>query len=137
MDKTLEETSKKETAEEHYINKLAALASDAGISVTAEHLLAFTSIFLEKKNVFVTGGAGVGKTTFVKTVVIPMLDYLGLKYGVTASTGIAGSHLEGQTLNSWMGFGLGIGNVLKDMRRSAVDLTPEELLSVYNNHCQI
>jgi ATP-dependent DNA helicase PIF1 len=122
-----------ETTEEHYITKLTELASAVDIKLTAEHLLAFTSIFIEKRNVLVTGGAGVGKTTFIKTVVIPMLDHLGLKYGVTATTGIAGSHLDGQTLNSWMGFGLGIGDILKDRRRSAVDLNPEELQAVYND----
>ena len=114
-----------------YIGKFTALAEHAGITLTTEHLLAFTSIFIEKRNVLVTGGAGVGKTTFIKTIVLPMLDELGLKYGVTATTGIAGSHLDGQTLHSWMGFGLGIGEILNDMKRAAVDLSPKELEDVY------
>ena len=116
---------------EGYINKLTELTSDADITLTIDHLMAFMSIFIEKRNVLLTGGAGVGKTTFVKTIVIPMLDHIGLVYGVTATTGIAGSHLDGQTLNSWMGFGLGTGDVLNQIRRAAVDLSPDELLDVY------
>lgn len=121
-----------ETTEDHYVDKLIQFAADADLKLTAEHILTFTSIFIEKRNVLVTGGAGVGKTTFIKTVVMPMLNHLGLRYGVTATTGIAGSHLEGQTLNSWIGFGYGTGDALKAKGRSAVDLTPEELQAVYN-----
>lgn len=107
------------------------LAAAAGITVTLEHQLAFTSIFIEKRNVFITGGAGVGKTTFVKSIVLPMMNHLGIKFGVTATTGIAGSHLDGQTLNSWMGFGLGIDHELRQIGRSAVDLSAQELEEVY------
>lgn len=116
---------------EHFIDKFTELAAEANITLTTEHLLAFTSIFIEKRNVLVTGGAGVGKTTFIKSIVIPMLDHIGLVHGVTATTGIASSHLDGQTINAWMGFGFGIGDVLKQIGRSAVDLPTDKMLEVY------
>lgn len=122
----------KEDVTENYVNKLHELAENAGIKLTLEHQLAFTSIFVERRNVFITGGAGVGKTTFVKTVVLPMLDHVGLRYGVTATTGIAGSHLDGLTLNSWIGFGLGADAQIKNTGRSAVDLDQDMLYEVYS-----
>lgn len=39
--------------------------------------------------------------------ILPELDHKGLNYAVTASTGIAGSHLSGKTIHSWAGIGLG------------------------------
>ncbi len=74
---------------------------------TEEHLEALMAIFNEHRNVFVTGGAGTGKTTFFKCVVIPELNYRNLGWAVTATTGIAGSHLNGKTINSFFGIGLG------------------------------
>lgn len=118
--------------EDNLVKRLYELADESGIKLTVEHLMAFNSIFVEKRNVLITGGAGVGKTTFVKTVVLPMLDHIGTTYGVTATTGIAGSHLDGKTLNSWLGIKFGIGDQLYARRKSAVDLHPEELLDVYN-----
>jgi len=74
---------------------------------TDEHLEALVSIFHDHNNLFLTGGAGTGKTTFIKQVVIPELDYRNLHWSVTATTGIAGSHLDGKTINSFFGIGLG------------------------------
>lgn len=78
-----------------------------GFEATDEHLQALINIFNEHRNVFLTGGAGTGKTTFVKHVVIRELDYRNLRWAVTATTGIAGSHLNGKTLHSFFGIGLG------------------------------
>jgi hypothetical protein len=46
-------------------------------------------------------------TTFIKNVVIPELDFRNLNWSVTATTGIAGSHLNGKTIHSFFGIGLG------------------------------
>lgn len=59
------------------------------------------------KNCFVTGSAGTGKTFTIRS----WLDYLERagKSGdvaVTASTGIAATHLAGRTIHSWSGAGL-------------------------------
>lgn len=78
-----------------------------GFVATAEHLTILKAIFNEHRNVFITGGAGVGKTTFVKSVIMPELDYRNFHWAVTATTGIAGSHLDGKTLHSFFGIGLG------------------------------
>ena len=82
-------------------------ANTPNFEATDEHLDALVSIFSEHRNVFITGGAGVGKTTFVKSVVMPELDYRNMHWAVTATTGIAGSHLDGKTLHSFFGIGLG------------------------------
>jgi hypothetical protein len=78
-----------------------------GFEGTEEHLDALVSIFTEHRHVLITGGAGVGKTTFVKAVVMPELDYRNMHWSVTATTGIAGSHLDGKTMHSFFGIGLG------------------------------
>lgn len=78
------------------------------ITLTPEHAAVMDSIFTWKANVFLTGGAGTGKTTFVKHFLIPELAAQGINFHVTASTGIAGSHLDGRTLHSFLGIGLGV-----------------------------
>ena len=77
-------------------------------TATQEHLDALIAIFQDHSNVFVTGGAGVGKTTFIRDVVMPELDFRNLHWAVTATTGIAGSHLNGKTIHSFFGIGLGL-----------------------------
>lgn len=76
-------------------------------SITKEHEAVMLAIFRDHSNVFITGGAGTGKTTFIRDIVIPELDHKGLNFAVTATTGIAGSHLSGKTIHSWAGIGLG------------------------------
>lgn len=55
------------------------------------------------KNVFLTGSAGTGKTFVLNS----FIQSLGSKVvGVTASTGIAATHLNGMTIHSWAGIGI-------------------------------
>jgi ATP-dependent exoDNAse (exonuclease V) alpha subunit len=57
------------------------------------------------KNVFLTGPAGSGKTHVLREYI----DYLHTKsvpVAITASTGIAATHLDGQTIHSWSGLGM-------------------------------
>ncbi len=63
------------------------------------------------KNVFLTGPAGSGKT-FVLNSYIQYLKSHGVDVAVTASTGIAATHLGGQTIHSWSG--LGVKGLLTD-----------------------
>lgn len=58
------------------------------------------------KNVFITGGAGTGKTYLLNRIKEQFSDR---KLHVTASTGIAAVHIGGVTLHSWAG--LGVGNI--------------------------
>ncbi len=63
------------------------------------------------KNVFLTGPAGSGKT-FVLNSYIEYLKSHAVDVAVTASTGIAATHLGGMTIHSWSG--LGIRDTLTD-----------------------
>ena len=57
------------------------------------------------KNVFLTGSAGTGKT-FVLNQYIRFLKERKIIVAVTASTGIAASHMNGMTIHSWSGIGI-------------------------------
>ncbi|MCI1935379.1 MAG: PIF1 family DEAD/DEAH box helicase [Bifidobacteriaceae bacterium] len=56
-------------------------------------------------NVFVTGAPGAGKT-YVLNEFIGKARQNGRSVAVTASTGIAATHINGQTLHSWSGVGV-------------------------------
>lgn len=56
-------------------------------------------------NVFLTGPAGSGKT-FLLNKYIEHLKDKKVKVGITASTGIAATHINGRTIHSWSGFGI-------------------------------
>jgi ATP-dependent DNA helicase PIF1 len=56
-------------------------------------------------NVFLTGFAGSGKT-YVLRQYISYLKQNKVSVAVTASTGIAASHMDGMTIHSWSGLGI-------------------------------
>lgn len=56
-------------------------------------------------NVFLTGQAGSGKT-FLLNKYISYLKKNKVKVAVTASTGIAATHMDGVTIHSWSGLGI-------------------------------
>lgn len=56
-------------------------------------------------NVLLTGAAGSGKT-FLVNKYIAHLKKEGIKMAVTASTGIAATHIGGRTIHSWAGIGI-------------------------------
>lgn len=57
------------------------------------------------RNVLLTGPAGSGKT-FLLNQFIDSLKAQGKKVAITASTGIAATHLGGTTIHSWSGIGI-------------------------------
>ncbi len=57
------------------------------------------------ENVFLTGAAGSGKT-YVLNEYIKFLKEHEIGVAVTASTGIAATHLKGVTIHSWSGIGI-------------------------------
>jgi len=57
------------------------------------------------RNVYLTGAAGSGKT-HVLNEYIAYLKHRGVCVGVTASTGIAATHIGGVTIHSWSGVGI-------------------------------
>lgn len=56
-------------------------------------------------NVFLTGEPGSGKTHTINTYV-NYLRTLGVEPAITASTGIAATHIGGMTIHSWSGIGI-------------------------------
>jgi ATP-dependent DNA helicase PIF1 len=61
----------------------------------------------EKRNVFFTGSAGTGKSTLLKKIIASMPEKGTF---ITASTGIAATNIDGMTLHSFAGIGLGEEN---------------------------
>jgi ATP-dependent DNA helicase PIF1 len=64
----------------------------------------------EGKSVFFTGSAGTGKSVLMKAIIAQLKHKYRAepdRFAVTASTGLASCILEGQTLHSWSGIGLG------------------------------
>lgn len=57
------------------------------------------------KSTFLTGSAGSGKT-YVLNQYIDFLKRAGINVAVTASTGIAATHINGMTIHSWSGIGI-------------------------------
>jgi GTPase SAR1 family protein len=70
--------------------------------MTQTHAL---TILKTGKNVFITGPAGSGKTYVVNQYIRWLKDH-GVSLGITASTGIAATHMGGVTIHSWTGIGI-------------------------------
>ncbi len=62
-------------------------------------------------NIYLTGSAGSGKT-FLLNKYISYLDNHDIHVAITASTGIAATHMNGMTIHSWSG--IGIRNFLEE-----------------------
>jgi ATP-dependent DNA helicase PIF1 len=62
-------------------------------------------VMMSGENVFLTGAPGAGKT-YVLQQFITAAQSAGKRVAVTASTGIAASHLGGMTIHSWSGLGI-------------------------------
>lgn len=60
---------------------------------------------LSGANIFLTGEPGAGKTYTLNQFIDKARD-AGKRIAVTASTGIAASHIDGQTIHSWSGLGI-------------------------------
>ncbi len=56
-------------------------------------------------NVFLTGEPGAGKTHTINQYVSYLREH-GIEPAITASTGIAATHIHGQTIHSWSGIGI-------------------------------
>jgi ATP-dependent exoDNAse (exonuclease V) alpha subunit len=63
------------------------------------------SILKTGANVFLTGEPGSGKTHTINLYIKYLREH-GLEVAVTASTGIAATHLGGMTIHSWSGIGI-------------------------------
>lgn len=87
------------------------------------------NVMMSGANVFLTGAPGAGKT-YVLNQFIKRAERAGKRVAVTASTGIAASHIGGTTIHSWSG--LGILDMLsgEDLKRLGGS---DRLLKRYNN----
>lgn len=80
-------------------------------------------------NTFLTGSAGTGKT-YVLNQFIEYLKMHEIKYAVTASTGIAATHIGGTTIHSWSGMG-----IKENLKKSDLEILQqnEHLYKRWNN----
>lgn len=80
-------------------------------------------------SVFLTGAAGTGKT-FILNQYIDYLKLNNIHIAITASTGIAATHINGQTIHSWSGIG-----IAEKLDTKLIDklLQTEKLYKKYNN----
>jgi ATP-dependent DNA helicase PIF1 len=56
-------------------------------------------------NVFLTGEPGAGKTYTINRYISYLKDHQ-IEHSITASTGIAATHIGGMTIHSWSGIGI-------------------------------
>ena len=63
------------------------------------------NVMMSGANVFLTGAPGAGKT-YVLNQFVGRAMRAGKRLAVTASTGIAASHISGTTIHSWSGLGI-------------------------------
>lgn len=57
------------------------------------------------ENIFLTGAAGAGKTWLLNNYIRHLRAH-GVSVAITASTGVAATHLNGRTIHSWSGIGV-------------------------------
>lgn len=86
------------------------------IKLTPKMTKAFQLIENSREHLFITGGAGTGKTTFLKYVV----NNTHKNIIVTASTGIAAINAEGVTLHSLFNIPLGVQSPNRSLRGNFV-----------------
>ena len=67
------------------------------------------------RNIFLTGSAGTGKT-YVLNQFTQHLQDANINVAITASTGIAATHIKGSTIHSWTGIGIKQLLTEKDLR---------------------
>lgn len=72
------------------------------------------------QNVFLTGPAGSGKT-FVLNQYIDFLKQQKVEVAITASTGIAATHMGGQTIHAWSGIGIRDALTWQEAKELATD----------------
>ncbi len=68
------------------------------------------------KNIFLTGAAGAGKT-YLLNQYIHYLKENNVDVAMTASTGIAATHLQGMTVHAWSGIGIKDALTKKDLEK--------------------
>src|SRR5580704_5935420 len=86
------------------------------------------SVMMSGANVFLTGAPGAGKT-YVLNQFVKLAEQAGKRVAVTASTGIAATHIGGTTIHSWAGIGIKSDLDQYDLKRLA---GTDKLVKRYN-----
>lgn len=90
--------------------------------LNAEQRRGWQAVMQDEKSVFITGRAGCGKSFLVKRLIDALRKQLGhSKVFVTAATGIAACNVNGVTLHSFAGIGLGkdgVATLVKRIKRN-------------------
>lgn len=85
-------------------------------------------VLLSGESAFVTGPAGTGKT-YLLNQFVKLAKYEGKHVSVTATTGLAATHLGGTTIHSWSGIGVqdflpdGFAERMSKTRREIIEKT--------------
>lgn len=116
--------------EEDVISRAKKNAEKGGVTFTEDYERFMVEFFVRRRNMLLTGKAGTGKSTLLKTCVFPEMQYEGLNFAVCASTGVTAAPLQGRTLHSWLGIGLGprFGQGPHD---NVMALRPEEVAKIH------
>jgi ATP-dependent DNA helicase PIF1 len=113
-------TVKDEQKELRRINKKRSTAADplltkpqarvASLFLSEEQKAVLDAVVDRQKSIFFTGSAGTGKSVLMREIIKKLRDKYRKepdRVAVTASTGLAACHIEGVTLHSFAGIGLG------------------------------
>lgn len=100
----------------------AQAAAAAAANLSQEQQSAVDKV-LAGDNVFLTGPAGTGKSYLLSYLIYHLKELHGNRaVAITATTGMAATHINGLTLNAWSGIGKGDGDctrLLKAVRENA------------------
>ena len=91
---------------------VSAPVAAPSVSLSGEQKDAMRAAVYGCKSMLITGGAGTGKSVLLRTIVRQLRQmYPKEGIAVTATTGIAGLNIRGQTIHSWAGIGFGTRTV--------------------------
>lgn len=87
-----------------------------------------TDLINKKENIFITGGAGTGKSYILNQ----LKQIYGSKMHVTSTTGISALNISGQTIHSWAGIGIAdkpVSTVVANIKNNNVVVLKQLLLA--------
>jgi ATP-dependent DNA helicase PIF1 len=108
--KELRRQSKKQSQKTASSTEQAARPQVAPIFLSDEQRHVVKAVVEQKKSIFFTGSAGTGKSVLMREIIKQLRNKFRKepdRIAVTASTGLAACNIEGVTLHSFAGIGLG------------------------------